>query len=145
VSGRFIIVFIPGAPKSKGSLEHRGNGKMRESVIGSTTWKRIMAGMLAAEWVRLGHGPPMVGPIRIDAVFFLPVKTADGLTARGAQGNYDLDKLTRNLLDAITDSGIWNDDSQATDLYVFKRKVGDLGHQSQGVHVTIQEIGPGPS
>lgn len=44
----------------------------------------------------------------------------------------DVDKLARALLDGVTDSGIWKDDSQVTDLHV-EKVYGD----APGVHVVI--------
>lgn len=44
----------------------------------------------------------------------------------------DVDKLARALLDGITDSGIWKDDSQVTDLHVEK-----VYGAAPGVHVVI--------
>jgi Holliday junction resolvase RusA-like endonuclease len=143
VSGRFILVFIPGAPKSKGSLEHRGNGQMRESVIGSTTWKRIMAGMLREAWQAKYPGQRILGPCRVDTTHFLPVASLNALVIERARGNYDRDKLERNVNDAITEAGIWKDDAQ--NVCGHGQKSMADSRWPQGVHVFIQEIGPGPS
>jgi crossover junction endodeoxyribonuclease RusA len=50
----------------------------------------------------------------------------------------DLDKLTRCVADAITDGGLWHDDSQVCSLVVAKRycPVG----QSPGVKIQVAEL-----
>lgn len=48
----------------------------------------------------------------------------------------DIDKLARALLDGVTDSGIWKDDSQVTRLEVEK-----VYGAAPGVHVVISRAG----
>src|SRR5678816_4624759 len=98
MSGRFILVFIPGAPKSKGSLEHRGNGKMRESVIGSMTWKRIMAGMLREAWRAKYPGQRILGPCRVDTTHFLPVASLDAVSYTHLRAHETPEHLVCRLL-----------------------------------------------
>lgn len=134
---RIISLFIPGAPKSKGSLEHRGGGKMREAVVGSTTWKRKMAGLLESHWNKFYPGQRTEAPVRVTATFFLPVATHEALITERASGNYDLDKLIRNLGDAITEAKIWKDDSQAVCWIAVKMPANST--HPQGVSVVIEE------
>lgn len=51
----------------------------------------------------------------------------------------DADKLTRAILDALTDAGVWNDDSQVVDLRVRKVWCGEheLALPSPGVRVRV--------
>jgi len=121
-------VWIPGAPKTKGSLEHRGHGQMKESVVGSKQWR-----MLMAERFRAAHkgAAPLVGGVGVEAYFIMP--TVDVTVARTG----DLDKLLRNVLDALQDAGVVTDDVQVGEIKAVKRAVrADLPHA--GVHVRIR-------
>lgn len=119
-----VDTFVAGQPRTKGSLAKRPNGTLYDSVVDSGRWRALMAGAVRdayeLRWVR-ANGPtsdgpaPHAGPVRVDAVFFLPV---DPLTS----GAGDLDKLLRNLLDALGtrsknpryNGGVIIDDNQVT-------------------------------
>lgn len=49
----------------------------------------------------------------------------------------DADNLAKAALDALTDMGVWVDDSQVCDLHITKRYATDL---APGVHITIRAI-----
>lgn len=148
-----LDVFIPGAPKSKGSLTAQGK-RMVENVAGSKRWRMLMADQLRRSWnigVLNGHqhavlhdpdNPgvrmPLTGAAQVDAYFYLPVEFAEALTIKGARGNYDLDKLERNLYDALTDAGVWRDDSQAVDGRVAKLMA--IPESPQGVRVLVWRL-----
>jgi Holliday junction resolvase RusA-like endonuclease len=136
-----LDVFIPGAPKSKGSLTAQGK-RMVENVAGSKQWRMLMAHRLRQAWhqgdhlaAEAGLNVPLDGPVRVDACFYLPVADEKALITKGARGNYDKDKLERNLYDAMTDAGIWRDDSQAVDGQVGKS--GASESLPQGVRVRV--------
>lgn len=134
---KILTVFIPGAAKSKGSMEHRGGGQLKESVRGSTEWKRVMAQVLATEYAKW-YREPMTRAIGVYGHFWLPVATYDALLAERARGNYDLDKLIRNLGDAATEAKVWKDDAQVV-LWNVGKAPADGAH-SQGVEITIREL-----
>ena len=84
----------------------------------------------------------MLGPVRVDAVFFLPrpkyhykkdLIRDDAPTAHDKKP--DIDKLSRCLLDAITDAGAWGDDSQVSGLFVSK----EYGEKT-GVQINVRKI-----
>lgn len=129
-----FMVFIPGAPKTKGSMKHIGHGNMRESVKGSTEWKRVMSGLLAAEYAKLGV-PPIDGPVRVGLTFKLP---GDNFADVWAARSGDLDKLCRNALDALTDAKVYVDDVQVVGLMASKGPA--YGHP--GVLVSVEELEP---
>jgi len=129
--------FIPGASKSKGSMEHIGAGQMRESVAGSKLWRMLMAYQLRHAWAPRA---PLAGPVQVDGWFYLPVASPQALVTKGARGNYDKDKLERNLFDAITDAAVWKDDAQAVDGRMVKAMATEQA--PQGVHVLIWELTP---
>jgi hypothetical protein len=115
---RPLSTFIDGRPRTKGSLDHVGNGRMRENVRGSSQWRQSVRERLALD-LGQGTGPlgpvrhwrPYTGPVTVTAQFLFgrPVTSAHWPTAISYG---DLDKLARNVGDAITDAGVIADDSQ---------------------------------
>jgi Holliday junction resolvase RusA-like endonuclease len=135
-----LLLWVPGRPKTKGSLDfkpgrkctccskcdaHLPGGTVTENVAGSKRWRQMMA--YAAGNAMAGR-EPMEGPIGVAAVFDLPVLDV----ARGRVG--DLDKLARNTLDALTDAGVYGDDVQVTRLLLEKRAAADGAH---GVSLSV--------
>lgn len=51
----------------------------------------------------------------------------------------DLDKLTRAVFDALTDAGVWRDDSRVVDMKVTKRYEGEDG-EIPGVWVEVEPL-----
>jgi hypothetical protein len=138
-----VDTFVAGLPRTKGSLAKRPNGTLYDSVIDSGKWRALMAGAVRDDYQRhwlgrrdLGPGPH-AGVVRVVAVFRLPV---DPL----AHGAGDLDKLTRNLLDALGtrsknpryNGGVIVDDNQVVTLYV--QKIGP--NERPGVNVLIETL-----
>ena len=116
-----IHVWIPGQPKTKGSLDP----KNMQDTPASHRWRTMMAFKLAQEHTLWPKGTP----VAVRAVFWLPV---DDVTMSGCG---DLDKLARNLLDAGTDSLAYADDVQVVRLFVDKVSCGP--GVAPGVVVTI--------
>lgn len=119
-----VTYWCPGAAKTKGSMEHLGQGKMRESVKGSSRWR-----MLMAERARRAYGgqAPYEKAVIVSAIFYLlppPSVIRKGQEAVDAwlisRGSGDVDKLTRNLLDSLTDSGVIADDAQVIRIDITK-------------------------
>lgn len=141
-----VDTFVAGLPRTKGSLARRPNGSLYDSVVDSGKWRALMAGavrddyrqrhgeLLPGTTVRLTPGP-CPGPVLVSALFTLPV---DPL----AYGAGDLDKLLRNLLDALGtksknpryNGGVILDDNQVTD-FGNVRKRGPSPHP--GVRVVV--------
>lgn len=130
---KIISLFIPGAAKTKGSMRHVGRGQMRESVEGSTQWKRLMAGLLHAHY-RKFYSEPMAGPVSVRALVVLPVEPEKLIE----QGSGDVDKLARNLLDALTDAKVYGDDAQVVVLHIVKESFRT--GRPIGIEVTVQEL-----
>ncbi len=113
-------VWIPGHPKTKGSLSVVNSGRPAapgrrkraahvEDTPDSKRWRMLMVNRIRA-W-RADPGPkldpnlvaltsPYPGPVYVQANFWLPVKPED--LYRRVAGNGDYDKLLRNALDAIS-------------------------------------------
>lgn len=146
-----VDTFIPGHPRTKGSLEHRGSGQLTESVAGSTSWRRLMAQGLRQAW---GPRIALDVAVRVSGTFYLPC--ARGMDSLIAARSGDVDKLTRNLLDAIAvdetgkqlGAGIIVNDSQVVGIVIEKTMASDSsgphgrgnGVRPQGVHVQIWQV-----
>jgi hypothetical protein len=109
-----VDVFVPGAAKTKGSMEvrNRVTGAMKESVAGSSRWRALMAQAVRDDIAR--RQPPVAelrapypGPVSVTVAAYLTPPA--GWVARFLTAVIwpiwpragDLDKLVRNVLDAI--------------------------------------------
>jgi Holliday junction resolvase RusA-like endonuclease len=126
VIGRF---FVAGRPRTKGSLTpqmSRGaGGKIRVHLVESgeyaVPWKKTMIKEIGRS--RILHdrdGGSYAGPVEVSATFVFAQQLGVGHEAWPSHRTPyptsidigDLDKLLRNLLDALTQSGLIKDDSQ---------------------------------
>lgn len=125
-----VMAWVPGAPKTKGSLAVRNGktGALRESVAGSTRWRQLMA---KAFVTARQQAEPWAGPAGVTAYFYLP--RDDPATTRAG----DIDKLTRNVLDALEDARIWADDVQCVTLDVRKLGARLSPRDGPGAFVTV--------
>lgn len=121
--------WVPGRPRTKGSLKpaRTGSGAVRlVDTVHSKEWRsavcKAVIPLIADEDVsipegkkgrwRLRHGWPSLDPILVRATFYYQ-RSANDTDARPINRQYgDLDKLMRNVLDALQDSGVYRDDSQ---------------------------------
>jgi Holliday junction resolvase RusA-like endonuclease len=114
--------FVPGRAKTKGSLDfqpgakctccakceaYKPGGRAVENVAGSGKWRQLVAYDVGRAMA--GAGGPIEGPVTVVAVFNMVSKVGD------------VDKLARNVLDALQDAGVYADDVQVVDLLAFKR------------------------
>lgn len=125
-----VMTWVPGSPKTKGSMAvvNGRRGTMRESVVGSSQWRQLVAKQ--ARQCRQ-RADAWTGPAGVTAYFYLPRE--DPAVARSG----DLDKLTRNVLDALEDAGIWEDDAQCVTLDVRKLSVTHSPRGGPGAFVTV--------
>lgn len=134
MSGELLLrVFVPGRPRTKGSLKPilvRGaGGRVRASLTEnnpeSTAWKKTMMRALAAQWRGLPHN----GPVEVHAFFRFQQQPAVGGGAVPSQAGEwptavaigDVDKLWRNVLDALTQAHVLADDSLVIGGMPYKR------------------------
>ena len=131
-------VFVPGRPKTKGSLDivrARPGARtiVTENVKGSKEWRQLVARDLAAWRIRMGHVDPFLGPVAARILFALPVPVgvarSVGSEVAGspaiATRSGDLDKLVRNILDAGQDAGVYRDDVQVCKIITGKVYASD--------------------
>lgn len=134
--------FVGGRPRTKGSMKvitPRGRKPiMVEDHAHSKPWRAKLVKAIKARYPDM---QPTSAPISINCDFYferngptaavLPYPTLNaGVNAAG-----DLDKLIRNLLDALQESGMILDDCQVVSLISTKNWAGSLGEA--GVHVTV--------
>lgn len=110
-------VFVPGHPKTKGSMEHIGGGKLRESVTGSKKWRQLVASQIKGNCAP-GCFCGRVG-VWITSYLQCPAGQDPWAWIMGDKSG-DTDKLARNVLDAIgceskddacliaNDAQVWN-------------------------------------
>lgn len=139
---------VDGKARPKGSLTPvpvRGKpGKfwLRESSTDGPLWRRhVKAGAQAALSSLGGYageggvtGFPTVLPVRVVMTFgfqrIVGTKVEGGEHAPVSTYFGDLDKLIRNVLDALTDAGVYMDDRQVTNVQATKCYValGEVAH-----------------
>ena len=134
-------MFIPGIPASKGSYRPITG---RSRTTGKPVTRLIPMDRKERPWrdhVRdtiLSHKHPTIPPnsyVKIETTFYLPrPKTIPPSKRKHPTVKPDIDKLQRALYDAITETHIWNDDCQITDVISHKRYADDT---PTGVFLTI--------
>lgn len=136
--------FIPGVPKPQGSKTsgvNRNTGKtfMREDNAGTKPWRKRMVEALQNERGRPLHRFDSAVWVSLRFVFLRPKShEPDSLPTSKLLG--DVDKLTRNVLDALTQAGVITDDK-----YVIKlRDVEKVYGPNPGVHIRIGSAHPNP-
>ena len=83
-----------------------------------------------------GEGLRFVGAVRVSATFYLPKPKTSANRFPVNQRSGDLDKYLRALMDAVTKSELWGDDSQVVEIEAYKLyAIGE-----PGVIVTITAI-----
>lgn len=164
-----VDVFVPGAAKTKGSMEvrNRATGAMKESVEGSSRWRALMAQAVRDDVERRGilsqgrgeFGPvPWSGPVAVTVVAYL---TPPGTWWRDALKDLaqfrwptwpragDLDKIVRNVLDAIAanaknakmNGGAIVDDNLVCRLVAEKRTAGATADtMPPGVRIVVETL-----
>jgi Holliday junction resolvase RusA-like endonuclease len=158
-------VWVPGLPKTKGSLTFKGKEYVEENVKGSARWRRLVASAVRADLVRR-HGvrpglPPanhLTIPVGVRLQFWLPesaepradVTGLDRATRESASiglgpiksGSGDLDKLVRNVLDALTDAGAYRDDVQVVRVIADKMVRDGVTPSTPGVLILAWTMPP---
>lgn len=153
-----VDVFVPGAAKTKGSMEirNRATGAMKESVVGSSRWRALMAQAVRDDierrpswrevpWpgavtvtVEAYLAPPLLGRIGSGRPWDWPVWTQAG----------DLDKIVRNVLDAIgstsknpkMNGGAIVDDNLVCRIVASKHVAGPSSALPAGVRIVVETL-----
>lgn len=141
--------WVPGQPRTKGSLDLRKGGGMTDSAA-SRRWRSQIV-----QTVRVARsgGPeaPNVSTaaISVEALCFVPQSAAEEIRGdhvaadaaiRESPTNGDLDKLARNLLDALAVDLVHNDQRKGADVYRNDCQVTDIRFRKL---VALPEYGVG--
>lgn len=111
-----IAAFLRAAPQ--GSKRHVGNGVMIEQSKRVRPYRKALT---AAAIAAKGKHPAFDGPVRVNATFvFQRPKSHKKGSFPVTRSTGDLDKLLRSTFDALTDAGVWGDDSQVTSVNASK-------------------------
>jgi hypothetical protein len=144
-----LDVWVPGAPKTKGSLDMVTRKYARENVDGSVQWRCLVAERARAWREAHGFTEPALLPVWVYASFWLPSPRGQLDTLAGTHKNAgDVDKLARNVLDALSAprpndeprkyASVYVDDVQVQRLDVIKFATVD--NAPMGVHVRAWEV-----
>lgn len=104
-------VWVPGVPRTQGSMTPTGGGRMKHSDA-LVAWRSMVRDELSraarlaevSPSLRTGGSGAYIGPVAVRCIF-----------VRG-DGVGDIDKLARAVLDALTDSRVIADDVQVVKL-----------------------------
>lgn len=135
--------WVPGHPKTKGSLRHRGHGQLEESVGGSKMWRMLMAQTIREDRAVRGLTIPAVGPVAVRIAYWLdpPMRPGEEWPATPIwPGAGDGDKLQRNTLDALKDAGAYQDDNQVCRFIVDKLTMPIPTHDGPGMRLQCWEM-----
>jgi Holliday junction resolvase RusA-like endonuclease len=141
---RICSIFVPGKPVPQGSKRpmRTKSGKM---IVLDSSGKRLGAWRDRIAWgvkEKINGYSPTERPVHVEARFYFTRPKshfrANGQVKTSAPPAHikrpDIDKLSRSLLDALTDV-VWQDDSQVTWLSATKH----YGTE-QGLHLTIDVV-----
>ncbi len=149
-----LTIRVYGLPAPQGSKRHVGRGVMVESSNAVKPWREAVK-FAAIESLRVGpddeHGmaerlafPFGQAALAVSVTFTLPKPQSAPKTRRTwPQRKPDIDKLVRSTFDALTDAGVWRDDSQVVDLVAVKTYPGESMYAlpSPGAVIHVTAIG----
>lgn len=135
-----LDLWVTGHARTKGSLKpisRRGaRVRMVEQVEGSSEWRAEVVRTIRRSGGGDGWQTVAYAPVEVVLDFVYPRpqdSTAEYPLAAG-----DIDKLARNVLDALQDVGLIDNDNQAVSLHARKR----FGETESGIcHITVREYG----
>jgi len=126
-------VFIAGNPRPQGSKKAYRRGTtivLVEANKDLPAWREHMQRQL--ELKMLEHTTSFTTAVSVMLTFYL--QRPKSVNRPYPTSTYDIDKLTRAVLDSCTKAGVWRDDSDVVDLTA--RKTYD-DHHEPGVLITI--------
>lgn len=138
-----ISFSVRGIPAPQGSKRHVGNGVMIEMSKRVKPWRESVK---AAAAEAMGERLPITGPATLTVYFHFPRPKGHYGTGRNAAklkpnaprsplGPPDLSKLIRSTEDALTEAGVWRDDSLVVSVNAHKF-YNDRGFTGAAITVT---------
>lgn len=139
---------VPQGSKDKGINRHTGKAYIKESGVNHKVWREAVKSAALDVMRNLDRDPiPMGVPVDVFMAFYFPRPKSHFLPA-GKRGRAkpelkaaapmwvtrrpDVSKLVRAVEDALTDAGVWYDDSQVVTMYVSKEY-----HPQPGVWIIV--------
>ncbi len=120
-------ITVHGRSRAKGSMKCVGGPGGRHrivEVIDNRPWRDSVAA--AARAILDQVGGPFTGPVGVQLLFTLAKPKSHPYRRWPIwRSSGDIDKLARLVLDAITDAGLWHDDSQCVRLTASKVYLGE--------------------
>lgn len=117
---RTLNFYVTGRPAPQGSKNIGAHGSMREASRFLAVWrKQILIRAMEARLAAPDQWPTFDGAVSVQTTFYTarPIGTQFKMPI----GPPDVDKLARAVLDALTQAGVYADDSRVIDLHVRKR------------------------
>jgi Holliday junction resolvase RusA-like endonuclease len=123
-----LDVFVPGRPKTKGSMRvvNGRTGAMSDTPA-SHRWRQQMAYVIKGHYRQAGGivPAPIEGACVVGMIFYLPIEDVT------REGSGDIDKLARNVLDALgtsdpDDARVYVTDAQVIRMAAEKRPATSL-------------------
>lgn len=141
-----VDIWVDGVPAPQGSKSayvRAGRAVIVEGASKSgrakhAAWRKAVKDAVVEQAVEFGprkHLVPFVGPVSVTILFLLPRPKSSRDLLGWVPKRPDLDKLCRSTLDACTDAGVWEDDSQVSELHAEKH-YGD----ANGARITIRSL-----
>lgn len=145
---KILDLWVPGRPRTKGSLKDVGgiganSGRLADTPQ-SKAWRRKIVDTVIPEiadatvvggrtrWKLRGGWPKAGVPIVVRCEFYY-VKVGETDQPIGRQWG-DLDKLLRNVFDALQDAKVYQDDAQVTQVQASKAY-----GESEGARIVVWE------
>lgn len=148
-----LTVWVGGRARTKGSMRHQGAGRMVEQVKGSSAWRaQVVETVVRTLGGSFGPSGPSgwweaaCGPVAASLTVYLPRPASLRQASAGLRWDWpisiydgDLDKLERNVGDALTDTGVIKDDSQIVHWSAWKLWAPEV--DQVGALVNLVEVG----
>ncbi len=127
-------VWVPGVPRTKGSLDAR-----MQDTPQSKRWRQLVASAVRDD---CGLREPYAGSRGLNDPLMTSGPYGGSVAVRcvfvRADGKGDVDKLARNVLDALTDSRVIADDVQVVRLHCWR--VDRVDGRGDGAFVLVEEV-----
>ena len=115
-----LSFFVPGRPAPQGSKKSVGHGRFVEASKYLPAWRKAVT-EFAIYQASLDGWDVVSGPVELKIVFYLDRPSSVSAKKRPYPVvPPDVDKLVRGVGDALSDAGVWDDDSQVVKLVAFK-------------------------
>lgn len=153
--------WVPGHPRTKGSLDPRKGGGLTDSAASKRWRAQLVSAVRAARSAAPRALKTSQGPIAIEALCFEPLSAAERaityedngwlpVATAPNQSNGDLDKLLRNLLDALAVDLVSNDQRKGADVFtndaqvveIHTHKLIEIDPHGAGILVRVTEQDP---